>query len=750
MAFDLYQPCPCHQHRKLKFCCGKDVVAQIAKTVELLEGEQRIKAMEHLDKSLQQYGYRDCLTMMRFGSALENKDYPTATRIKEGYEAENGINSIGRSMRMVLCLETDRDTSAAIEAMQDALESTPPDQTHSTLMCDALMSLALHLHVEKQHVAARDHMGLHIALFGQTDQRGHTILESMMASMSTHLVLKQDWPLLPIPEGFPWSKAAAQAVHWAGQGRWRQALKVLQPLADANPDDHGLWKNCAILATRLNYVEQSLVAWRRFAACSKTSRDHAIEAELLVFLLGNAADDDHISTTEVTCEIEDFSALVGHLRQEPLIAEFGLSENPSEPIQENADRLFFSLVDKPVSQDAAQVQTLENTQYRLAALTITHSTPDQPAMLKLVAGKTAAINNAVDPFLDSLPYLRKESITEEFNASVPKMIWDFNFEWLVSANLNASDSSDLFEKLWPEFLCKTFPEYQPKWLEGNRVAQAVKIPHLCRRVEAFLLLLKSRTECSFDSAPGVDAVREVLGLPPEGKINPKTMRLEEMSLFQFARLDFSQMPNPMLAWAFDAASKVSNRFALQAIYAEVRDRLAKDEVEILSTFPIASLLLILGVTEPHKLRSRKYLEEGRTFLDQLDRLDKGRWLLQACRVAKKQEIFDLFVEFFQEAGQTCLAEPEMRKHFFELCSSLGIDLSQGLSGKASPASSGRIIQATNRLDGAGLESSAAATLAQVTNGGSNLLIENAASGGGGFTDNPSPTAPSKLWLPGME
>ena len=68
---DLYQPCPCHLERKLKFCCGKDVVVQLGKVIEMLEGGQRSKAMQVLDKAIESHGHRDCLVSIRFGSEIE-------------------------------------------------------------------------------------------------------------------------------------------------------------------------------------------------------------------------------------------------------------------------------------------------------------------------------------------------------------------------------------------------------------------------------------------------------------------------------------------------------------------------------------------------------------------------------------------------------------------------------------------------------------------------------------------------------
>ena len=247
MALDLYQACPCHQERKLKFCCGKEVVTQLGKALDLMEGEQRLKAVEVLDQSIQKYGYRDCLVTMRFGSAMESDNHELARKLCADYRKENGETSVGYAMQTICSLEAEQ-LNDAIDAVQLALET---GEVPSTLLEDAILSLAVRLSLENHFIAGRDHAALYQAISGDPRGMAQTLIGRMMSLPSLPLVLKHDWPMVDPPDGQSWSEAAAQAIHWAQQGLWKKAYEAIKPLADEYPTQGSLQKNAAVLAARL-------------------------------------------------------------------------------------------------------------------------------------------------------------------------------------------------------------------------------------------------------------------------------------------------------------------------------------------------------------------------------------------------------------------------------------------------------------------------------------------------------------------
>src|SRR5262245_37749042 len=63
MALDAYQPCPCGIDKKIKFCCGAEILDDLAKIDEALAGEQRLAALELCNRLLTQKPDRPCLLL---------------------------------------------------------------------------------------------------------------------------------------------------------------------------------------------------------------------------------------------------------------------------------------------------------------------------------------------------------------------------------------------------------------------------------------------------------------------------------------------------------------------------------------------------------------------------------------------------------------------------------------------------------------------------------------------------------------
>ena len=63
MALDAYQPCPTGIDKKIKFCCGADILDDLAKIDEALAGEQRLAALDLCNRLLEKKPDRACLLM---------------------------------------------------------------------------------------------------------------------------------------------------------------------------------------------------------------------------------------------------------------------------------------------------------------------------------------------------------------------------------------------------------------------------------------------------------------------------------------------------------------------------------------------------------------------------------------------------------------------------------------------------------------------------------------------------------------
>ena len=63
MSLDAYQPCPCGIDKKIKFCCGPEIIDDLAKIEDALSGEQRLGALDLTNRLLEKKPDRPCLLM---------------------------------------------------------------------------------------------------------------------------------------------------------------------------------------------------------------------------------------------------------------------------------------------------------------------------------------------------------------------------------------------------------------------------------------------------------------------------------------------------------------------------------------------------------------------------------------------------------------------------------------------------------------------------------------------------------------
>src|SRR5688572_12754975 len=80
MALDPYQPCPCGIDKKVKFCCGSDIVGELNKIHDLVAGEQRLGAIDHINRLLSANPNRGCLLLEKASIHMERREFEQAKK----------------------------------------------------------------------------------------------------------------------------------------------------------------------------------------------------------------------------------------------------------------------------------------------------------------------------------------------------------------------------------------------------------------------------------------------------------------------------------------------------------------------------------------------------------------------------------------------------------------------------------------------------------------------------------------------
>ena len=65
MDIDVYQQCPCHADKKIKFCCGKDILGDLNQVLSKNKSGQSQAALDQLDRAIKNIGPKDCLLTIK-------------------------------------------------------------------------------------------------------------------------------------------------------------------------------------------------------------------------------------------------------------------------------------------------------------------------------------------------------------------------------------------------------------------------------------------------------------------------------------------------------------------------------------------------------------------------------------------------------------------------------------------------------------------------------------------------------------
>jgi len=97
MSIDIYQPCPCHEDKKIKFCCGKSIVGHLNDAIDKSSSNQPQAALERINRAIEQEGPKSCLLTIKGSLLLDLGE------IEQANETVNEFLEQNPTMRSATC-----------------------------------------------------------------------------------------------------------------------------------------------------------------------------------------------------------------------------------------------------------------------------------------------------------------------------------------------------------------------------------------------------------------------------------------------------------------------------------------------------------------------------------------------------------------------------------------------------------------------------------------------------------------------
>jgi tetratricopeptide (TPR) repeat protein len=573
MDIDIYQQCPCHAEKKIKFCCGKDVVGDLNDVLAKNKSGQSKAALDQLERVMQKSGPKDCLLTIQTHILITTGEIEKARESNELFLKTNPKHSTGLHHRALIEL-AEGQTDKAVASLQDAMDSITGNEIPLSL-ANAFRMVGVGLFSEGKSIAARAHLKYAMALKGDSDPELGRMLHESLVSQSTPLVLKQDFPLAPSPADVEWEKRYVNVFRALDRGQFRKALKFLNKIDSEHPDLPIIVRGIAVVNAYLGRQPEMVAAWRRYSHLDDVSKLEAAEAEAIAQLFDDGPLIAPVSIERITFELTEIEA----------VSEFAIS-NPrfapsqsidADPFDEGpAPRMTFLVLDRPKVSSADEL-TLENVPNVIAEILIYSKQTDRPARIEAITAKDdrhdemmSLLNETFQEFIEGEP--KRQSIGES-NAMSELLEW----RWHLPEGVSRQAHAEMVKTHREHLLLEEWPKLEFSILNDQSPEAASQDPEMEIPLRALILMLENASQGQVFNDELGDKIRARLGLSNYEEVQPGENQLLSSPILQQC-LDYKSLSESQLNAVRNDAMTVGNMRVLKKVVAEALDRPESDSM----------------------------------------------------------------------------------------------------------------------------------------------------------------------------
>lgn len=536
MALDPYQPCPCGSGNKIKFCCSKDIQAELDKVIRAVQGEQRASALDHIHKLIADKGARNALLAIKADVQLSLGKFEDADETIDEFLAASPDNSVALSLSAIHACSQD-DLESAIEDLQQAMEHL--DGMLAPSVYSAIGVVAQTLLQAGEVLAARGHLLMQAGLAGDQDENPVRLLMRINMLREVPLLLKQDYIYAECPEGVEWAEDFEAAKKLALRGAWIAACEALDALEEKYPGQPAILRNIAILSGWVGQRDEAVVAWKKYARLKDVPLDDAVEAEALAQMLDPTAEVDEIDSVSLIYTVSDTDKLMELCLSDKRISRMPVDLSELSAEGEPPPKAAFWLVDRPIPESGLELAR-EAVPNVLGEMYIFGRRTDRDARLEFSVLRDDRFASAKAALEEILGEYLSGSTTEEVAGQIPTLTATLTWRWRLPDDTPAEKRRELVSEQRREVMLNRWPELALRKLGGKTPRQAAADPKWKIPTLAAILLLELSSEQNGNEFD-FNELRKTLNLPTRESIDPAGIDALRMSIVNIPLLDVSKV-----------------------------------------------------------------------------------------------------------------------------------------------------------------------------------------------------------------
>jgi len=647
MALDAYSLCPGGTGKKIKFCCN-DFLPELQKIDRMVEGEQYLACLKHIDLLLEQEPNHDraCLLATKCLLLRITDQHDAARTTAEAFLAKHPDNPV--ALAELAMLSVDRDARQALDYVRRSLCAGDGQVSGRTYQAMGLTAGAL-LHAGLP-LPARTLLQLQLEL-AEGDGRPAQLLSALNQATDVPLLLREDQPIAECPENAVWKDRFTEAMQAVALADWQAGADRLTALAADEPNEPAVWRNLAMLRGWLADNPGAIEALRKYAALraqQPEGLEDAVEAEAEALFLSEDTLSDRADMLSVTWTINDVDRAQEAFLSSPRfrVVQFDPSQfsNGETPPPKAA----YMLLDRPMPASAEGL-TLETMPCMLGQALLFGRQTDREARLDVMGIAE-----------DDLPAITSMINETAGDAVAPDPKRDVMGRWSATQKLLRTAwqpprdaSPDVLRSLLVVYqhdaICRRWPELKLGIFDGRSAREVAGDPAWRIRLLAAIMVLDhlcERLPNRFD----MNELRTELGLPTLGPIDAKQYPLDTLPTIRLYRLTVEGLSDEDLVMAYYRSAAFAIRPAVRKFAAEIihRPSMANSDERLHAFATLA--------------RSEEDLSRA------LDYVDQGR----KAAAAKKEscaswDLMELSLHFASQNGQEAMrvAQHLQEKHLEE-------------------------------------------------------------------------------------
>jgi len=598
MPIDAYSLCPGGSGKKIKFCCP-ELLGDFQKLDRMIEGEQYLAALKHIEGLEPKHPDRACLlaTKLRLLSFVGQvkEMQATAARFVERYPD----NPVALAESAIVTAVNGDGGRAAMKQLQRAISAS--SESLYDRVYEAMGTVAELLLREGEFQAGRALLQFQM-MVSENDPNPGEVLARLNVASTVPLFVKDDLPLASCPDDAPWKARFEEALTPVARGCWLEAAERLGALAEEVADAPVIWRNLALLRSWLADTPGCIEALRKFASLDVPLED-AVEAEALALWMSEDPLGDHLDVLMLSYPVADVEQLQASLSAAPQAVQMPI-EAAGQMEDEVPPKAVFWLLSRPMPETTAGI-TLETVPRVLGRAMLFGRQTDREARLE-VWGATSRNHDRIQALLQELAGKElPEDAKQEIVAQVSATREMLQRRWRLPRDASREQFQALADQHEQHVLLEEWP-HLPLGLFDEMSPQQVADDEACRvKLLAAIMLLEFWSEQS-GNAFDFNRLRSHFGLPTLDPIAPEQLSMDELPLARFSRVIVEKLSDEQLLTAYHRAMAFGVREPLRRFARELVERPGfADDAER------QRALSLLARIEEDTDRALDYIQQGR-------------------------------------------------------------------------------------------------------------------------------------------